>query len=366
MNPVIPAPVPVPLPAPAWLLQFLLVFTFVLHVVPMNLLLGGSVLLAVSSWAGRRNPRHRELARRAAHALPPVVAFTITLGVAPLLFLQLLYGQLFYTSSVLMAWVWLAMVLLVLLGYYSVYWFSMQQEQLGRRAFWLIFVAALLFLQVAGILTQNMTLMLRPREFYGVFLSRTVGDYPGTFDAATLMRSLHFIVAALAVAGLGLALLAGRWRQEAPELAHWVRRYGVRLFMAGTGLQFVAGLAFLFSLPQEIRAMFLGADKLATALLVVAVVLAVVAMVATPRSLTVGTVTIVGTIGLMAILRHLLRAAYLRPYFDPHTLPVQSQWPVFALFVILLLGGLATVGWMLRVFFRPGARAASAPRGVAV
>jgi hypothetical protein len=62
----------------------------------------------------------------------------------------------------------------------------------------------------------------------------------------------------------------------------------------------------------------------------------------------------------MAILRHWLRGAYLRPYFDPHSLAVRGQWGVFAIFVVLLLAGLATVGWMLYVFFRPSAtRAAS-------
>jgi hypothetical protein len=40
-------------------------------------------------------------------------------------------------------------------------------------------------------------------------------------------------------------------------------------------------------------------------------------------------------------------------------MPVQGQWPVFVLFVVLLLAGLATVGWMLYVFFRPTVRPAS-------
>jgi hypothetical protein len=135
----------------------------------------------------------------------------------------------------------------------------------------------------------------------------------------------------------------------------------VKWFMAGTGIEFLVGLWFLFSLPAEIRNPFLGADKLATAILVAAIVLAVLAMVAAPRSLAAGAVAIVGTISLMAVIRHLVRIARLRPYFDPHALPVQGQWVVFAIFVILLLVGLATVGWMLYRFFRPfSVRATSA------
>jgi len=353
MTPVIPAPVPVPLPAPAWLLQLLLVFTFILHLLPMSLLLGGGVLLTLSSYLGRRNSQHRELARRAACVMPPVVAFAITFGVAPLLFLQLLYGQLFYTSSVLMAWAWLAVVGLVVLGYYGLYWFTMQQEQLGTQAFWVISVTAIFFLFVAFVFSRNMSFMLRPQDFYGVFLTRGVGNYLGSFDVLGLARFVHVLVGSLAVAGLGLALLARAWRGEAPELAAWACRYGVKWFMAGTGVQFLVGLWFLFSLPGEIRGLFLGADKQATAALAVAIVLALLALAVVRRSLLASTVAIVATVSLMAIIRHWVRVAYLRPYFDPRALPVESQWPVFAIFAVLLVAGLATVGWMLCQFFRP-------------
>ena len=361
MNPVIPAPVPVPLPAPAWLVQALLVFTFILHLLLMNLLVGGGVMLALSSYLGRRDPRHRDLARRVVRVMPPVVAFTITMGVAPLLFLQLLYGQFFYTSSVLIAWAWLAVVLLLVVAYYGIYWFNFQQEALGRRAFWVMLATALILVRIMMTYNQNMSFLERPQDFYPRFLETPVGNYLGSFDAGTMARFAHFLTAALAVGGLGLALLARAWREEAPELAPWARRYGVRWFMAGTGIEFLVGLWFLFSLPAEIRNSFLGADTRATAILVVAVVLAVLAMVTAPRSPVAGAVAIVGTISLMAVIRHLVRIARLRPYFDPHALPVQGQWVVFAIFVILLLVGLATVGWMLYRFFRP----ASAREGFA-
>jgi len=353
MNPVIPAPVPIPLPAPPWLVQILLVFTYVLHVLPMNLLVGGAVILAVSTYLGRRDRRHRELARRAARVLPPVVAFAITFGVAPLLFVQLLYGQLFYTSSVLMAWPWLAVVLFLLVAYYGIYWFNFQQEVLGARAFWVMLLTALLLLHIMMTFTQNLSLMQHPQDFYAKFLQTPVGNYLGSFDVGTMARFAHFLVAAVAVAGLGLALLARAWRQEAPELAAWARGYGAKWFMAGTGIEFLVGLGFLFSLPPEIRSLFLGGDWLASAILAAAVVLAVLAVAAAPRSPAASAVAIIGTVSLMAVVRHLLRIAYLRPYFDPRVLPVQGQWVVFALFVVLLLAGGGVLGWMLYKFFCP-------------
>jgi hypothetical protein len=354
MNPVIPAPIPVPLPAPPGLLEFLLVFTFILHLLAMNFLLGGVIILSVSSFLGRRDPKHHEFTRRVSRAMPSVTAFTITLGVAPLLFLQLVYGQLFYTSSDLMAWYWLAVVFLVLLGYYGVYWYQMQHDELGSKAAWVILVTAILFIHVAFIFTQNMTAMLHPQDFYSLFVNGKVGTILGPVTLLNIARLAHFTVAAVAVAGLGVALLSRRWQTESPELADWGRRYGVTCFMGGTLVQFLVGLWFLFSLPVEIRQALVG-DKLAVGILLLAIILALLALLSAPKSLLASSVAILGTVSLMAVLRHLVRSASLRPYFDPHSLLVQGQWAVFSIFVVLLLAGLATVGWMLYVFFRPAA-----------
>lgn len=285
--------------------------------------------------------------------MPPVIAFTITLGIAPLLFLQLVYGQLFYTSSVLMAWTWLAVVLFLLVAYYGIYWFSFRHEALGARGFWVMLVTALILVRIMLIYTQNMSLLERPQDFYPRFLQTPVGHYLGSFNVGTLLRFGHTLVAAFAVSGLGLILLTRTWRAEAPELAGWAQRYGLRWFLAGTGVQFLAGPGYLFSLPVEIRNSFLGNDTVRTCILGAALALAVLAMVMGRRRPVVAAVAIAGTVGLMAVIRHLVRLARLRPYFDPGTLPVHGQWVVFVLFVVLLLAGLFTVGWMLYRFFRP-------------
>lgn len=74
------------------------------------------------------------LARALATRLPVAVALTITLGVAPLLFVQVLYGQFFYTSSILLGYVWLTLLLILLLGYYGYYCYAFRWEKLAARA----------------------------------------------------------------------------------------------------------------------------------------------------------------------------------------------------------------------------------------
>jgi hypothetical protein len=352
MNPLIPAPVPVPLPAPVWLLQFLSVFTFILHLLLMNCLVGGVVLLCFSAYRGQNDLQHRELVRRVAPVMPAVVSFTITFGVAPLLFLQLVYGQLFYTSSVLMAWGWLSVLFFLLIGYYGIYCFSFHQDELGSRQFWVILISAVMFLSVMVLFSRNMSFMLHPQDFYPRFLAQGAGGFLAPPNPATWARLMHVFVGALGVAGLGLALLSGAWRRESPDLAEWARRYGLRWFMTWIGVELLVGIWLLVRLPVEIRAQFMGADRLSTGILLVAVVFVVLAMLAARKSLTLGAIGLVGTLSLMAVMRQLVRVAYLRPYFDPHKLPVQGQWVVFAIFAILLVAGLATMGWMLYQLFR--------------
>ena len=133
MNSPIPTPDVLPVPAPVGLVQFLLVLTFIAHVVPMNFLLGGAVLTAISQVLSNKNPHHARLAKRISELMPAVVAFTVTLGVALLLFVQVLYGHLLYSSSVLMAYAWFMVVPIVILGYYGVYLLRFRWEKLGSH-----------------------------------------------------------------------------------------------------------------------------------------------------------------------------------------------------------------------------------------
>ena len=110
MNPdLIPALDPLPLPAPAWLFHVLLVFTFFLHALFMNLTLGGTILAAVGQLlgGGRADDHRGVLADRLMGINTYAISLAITTGVAPLLFVQLLYQQYFYTATILIGWIWL-------------------------------------------------------------------------------------------------------------------------------------------------------------------------------------------------------------------------------------------------------------------
>ena len=129
-----------PLPGPVWLFELLLHFTFVLHLLAMNFLVGGAMIAIVSRLRGAM-----DLARWIETKLPAAMAFTVTLGVAPLLFVQALYGHLFYTSSVLMAWPWFSVLLILLVTYALVYRVAWHGESGAAKVLLLLINLFLLF-----------------------------------------------------------------------------------------------------------------------------------------------------------------------------------------------------------------------------
>jgi len=168
----IPRPEPLPLPAPPWLIWILLLVTFLLHVLAMNSILGGSILATFARIKG--SGHYDTFFRTFVKILPVAIATTITLGVPPLLFVQVFYGRLLYTSSVLMGWFWFSVIPLLILAYYGSYVLAFKTDSSSKWK-WLIWVVVVILLIIAFIYTNNMSLMLRPE----VFVEKYVEDGRG-------------------------------------------------------------------------------------------------------------------------------------------------------------------------------------------
>jgi len=350
---------PVSLPAPVWLLKALLLLTFFLHIIPMNLALGGGFVAAVTDWFGRRrkSEHHLSLARSLARMLPIVIAFTITLGVAPLLFIQVLYGQFFYTSSVLVGWPWLSVIALLILSYYGFYLYAFRWEQLQGKRLTIVLVSAVLFAAIGFLYTNNLVLMLTPEKWAAMYFQNPHGAHLNLSDPTVVPRFLHFFTASFAVAGLLVALLGFLKRQQGSAYSRWAIRYGVLWFVIATFLQLFVGLWFLLSLPEAVRMIFMGGDDLATVVFVVALVCAFASialmMVALTTSnpswkLIAGFALITLTIICMVVMRDFVRGVYLERYFDASKFSVEPQTGVIVLFFLLLVGGLGVVGYMMK------------------
>jgi hypothetical protein len=343
MNPLIPLPDPIPV---SWgYLIALLMLVFPLHLLFMNCLLG---ITAVTLYLQRRSDAMAiQLATELSRALPLIMAFVVNSGVASLLFLQVLYGQFFYTSSILMGSYWLAIIPLLILAYYALYWVDFRYRRLGKKRWLLLAGVMVVFLAVPFLFSNNMTLMLHPQN-WSAYFGRDNGTLLNLTDLSLWPRYAHFVVAALAVGGLFIATLGRCYRSRTPELAAYAQNLGMTLFSRLTLLQLLIGPLFLFSLPQHLRWQILGGSPLAALLLSIALVLLAALLVnAFQQRVLTSLALLVPLVCCMVALRAWLRSAFLQPHFTLDQLQVAPQYSPLLVFAIVLLLGCVVISWLL-------------------
>lgn len=338
-----PLPIPVAdpllLPLPPSVLKVLLVVTFTLHLMAVNLGVGGGLILAVHAWMGK--PQDRDLVRRLAPVLPAAVTFAITLGVAPLLFLQLIYGPFFYTASVLMALPWLSLIFLLMAGYTLLYRFVGSAASEALRATSGI-LGALLLLGVGLMLVNVTTLSLRPDLWVAQAAASPHGLHLNAGDPTLGPRYLHMVAAILAVAGLYLAGW-GAWRDHA-----YARRIGLRWFIYTTASQVIWGTWLLVKQPKPVFDLLLDANTAPSLTMWISIACGALALfMAIPASQTGASakdtwpplgLAMASTLG-MILLRDQARDASLAAFgFHPATLPYRTDWTSLGVFLLTLVG----------------------------
>ncbi|WP_456387115.1 hypothetical protein [Desulfolithobacter sp.] len=350
MVPATLIPTPDPLQVPWGWFQLLLTITLFLHILLMNIMLGGAFI------AFARHLIHPEspcpLGRTISRRLPFTIAFTVNFGVAPLLFVQVLYGHFMYTSSILMASFWLLIVALLIAAYYLAYIYSYRYEnmRIGRTV--TVGLSLLLLLLIGLFFTSNFVMMMRPDSWVRYF-DRPGGTLLIFSDPTIIPRYLHFVVSSVAVGGLAIAfyytMSPGKDREQAST---WIR-YGCYLFGWATILNFGIGFWFLGSLPPGAVDLSTTTGILITVCLLAGMVLAGLAVIKAFRlKVLPATWLILGSIFIMLLARDLLRAAYLKPWFSPGDLPVTPQYSPMIVFLLFFAAGLVLLAWMMRLAYR--------------
>ncbi|BCO10262.1 hypothetical protein GF1_26380 [Desulfolithobacter dissulfuricans] len=350
MDPATLIPTPDPLQVPWGWFQLLLTITIFLHILLMNMMLGGAFI------AFARHLTHPEdpgpLTRMISRRLPFTIAFTVNFGVAPLLFVQVLYGHFMYTSSILMASFWLLIIALLIAAYYLAYIYSYRYEsmQMGRTV--TVGLSLLLLLLIGFFITSNFVMMMLPDSWVRYF------DQPGgtllIFSDPTIVpRYLHFVISSVAVGGLAIAfyytLRPGKDREQAST---WIR-YGCTWFGGASILNFGIGFWFFGSLPPGTVDLSSTTGILITVCLLAGMVLAGLAIIQAFRiKVLPATWLILGSIFTMLLARDLLRAAYLKPWFSVGDLPVTPQYSPMIVFLLFFVAGLALLAWMAHLACR--------------
>ncbi len=345
---LIPTVDPNPLPAPYWVFKLLLIVTFVLHIIAMNFMLGGAVLALASKWRSKTGEAANRIFFDLAKKLPVLLPATITLGIAPLLFVQVLYGRFFYTSSILMAWPWFLVLVFLTVAYYGYYYISFRSGHDTGTASKVLLGSTILIFLIGFVFSNNITLSQTPARWGAKYFADPGGWNLNLSEPTLIPRFLHFFVAAVAVGGLLLVFMAlANWKRDR-EYARQLLQFGGKAFMYATMAQIVVGVVFLVSLPRDMRMLFMGDNPLATLLLLVGLLGAIAAIFVMSdalrkESIRVAAYYVPGIVAVviagMSVMRDILRDAYLKPYLHPEEFAVKTQWSVLPLFLALFVAG---------------------------
>ena len=327
-------------PAPLWMLTALHILTLTLHFVAMNFMVGGVIVVLAGKFTDRW---HDPTVRRVVKLLPSAMAATVSLGVAPLLFLQVVYPRQVYAAAIVSAWFWLMIVAAVIVSYYLLYLASFSTGPDQRRAWYLGF-ALLGMVYVSFVYSSVFSMAEQPNlsaELYrqsqsGLVLNPAIGGY--------LFRWLHMLLGAVTLGGFFVAWL-GRDHDHAFKV-------GKTFFLWGMIAASIAGIGWLFSLGDAILPLMKGP---AIWVLFTAILLAFAThpFVLKKRFVVAAALLFASLLG-MVTTRHVVRLIHLHGSYDPATITVRPQWSVFILFLVCLVLALLTIGYMLRLFFAGG------------
>ena len=340
---------PAGIPAPAWIFQYLMVLTWAFHIAFVNLSLG-SGLLAVVGFLKRRVPAWARLSVAMTSVTKISVSMAIVLGVAPLLFTQVIYDPGWYTANVLSAFWVIFFIFSLGVGYslWFVFYFknhdAAQSAQLSGGVVWWA-VASLALLLLDGFIMHVLTYQsLFPAQWMQWYAPHGVPVMSGTsIHAFDLSRFAFFIVMSLTMTGVFLIGYSRYFRARADVAAEYLdlaHRLGVRTVYWGVALQLATGLIWAVGLPATMQVF---GQPLFWLTVVLLVGIAIYAGLVVPGGTAVQAYSAMALYGALALVisidREALRIAYLAPFhYDIATYKTHDEWGAVVWFLATLVG----------------------------
>ncbi len=362
MNYPFPVPDPIPLPAPVWLFKILNVVTLGLHFVALEILIGGLLIVAVLNFFGTRQGAALALNQSAslmARRLPIVMTYVINLGVPPLLFTQVLYGQALYTSSVLIGLWWISVIAILTFAYWLLYKVA-EKTEANQSAWHLAIGSWLLIGVIARIYSTNFTLMLRPEDWQSLYENSALGTVLPMSDPTTTPRWIMMLTGGFAVAGMWMVWLSTT-SKASEAVGAYLNQLGGKIAAVFFVLQLGAAYWVFLAQPDAVKAqltsqslyLFTGYGWIAITAVLIA--LSAVAIARKPSLLLSwgGAVGVLLSMLTMVIYRDGIRdITLLIKGFDVWERNVVTNWSVVAIFLVLFVVGLGIIGWLLSVVMR--------------
>ncbi|MPQ75439.1 hypothetical protein [Hydrogenovibrio sp. JE_KL2] len=234
------------------------VLTFALHILFVQLMLGTSVITLIGAFS--QNTYWRRLGAAMLEVAKVSVSVAIVIGVAPLLFVQVVYDPHWYTSNVLSAdWV-IGFIIFLILGYWAMYYYyfvnnANQDKSATPKARWSMLLSLALMLLVGFIMHSLTSQILHPELWKSWYMQKNgMVDYTGDkLHEWNLWRYAFFISLSIPVAG-GMLVTYRRFKSVRSDADHaylnWAAEVGKKWIKVGSIISTVLYVGWMMTLPE--------------------------------------------------------------------------------------------------------------------
>lgn len=263
VNTPVPKDIPLPLPLPEPLLIFLLIISFLAHIIFINLMVGGSFVTLWAQIKGLKDRKYDVFAHEIAKTITVNKSIAVVLGVAPLLSINTLYTVYFYSANALTGFAWIMIIPLVTVAFLLTYlhkytWDALEHSKKLHISIMGLAVGVFLFIPL--VFLTNVNLMMFPEKWGTVqgFVSALM--LPNVFP-----RYLEFLGACLGITGIFIVWYNNRKNYDVEDIyegkfsRYEIKKLGYTIAIAGLGLQILFGALVLVTLPSK----GIGADVIA-------------------------------------------------------------------------------------------------------
>ncbi len=330
--------------------QALYVLTWALHAAFVLLALGTMGLSLFGTFSQKHDSHWKRLTPHLIQTGKISISILIVLGVAPLLFTQVIYDPNWYVANTLSGmWVFIFIYALIV-AYIMYYWYyyANKKDEGGGKLIGIISFALLVF---SGLLMHNFAVTsIMPNEWMNMYAPNGVVDNSGWTFNMDLIRLAFMVSLAIPVVGIFLqnySRFLSTKEDFSPKFIEYTASLGTKIGVIGLIISALCFVAWMLQIEYLLH-------PLSLAIIVGVVILLLMVAKNSNSYITTGVLVVVAL--LISAMRELIRFDIMANLgYSIYEYPVNLEIPTIIMFLLtfLVLGGVG-VAWLLTMAWKVG------------
>lgn len=330
--------------------QALYVLTWALHAAFVLLALGTMGLSLFGTFSQKHDSHWKRLTPHLIQTGKISISILIVLGVAPLLFTQVIYDPNWYVANTLSGmWVFIFIYALIV-AYIMYYWYyyANKKDEGGGKLIGIISFALLVF---SGLLMHNFAVTsIMPNEWMNMYAPNGVVDNSGWTFNMDLIRLAFMVSLAIPVVGIFLqnySRFLSTKEDFSPKFIEYTASLGTKIGVIGLIISALCFVAWMLQIEYLLH-------PLSLAIIVGVVILLLMVAKNSHSYITTGVLVVVAL--LISAMRELIRFDIMANLgYSIYEYPVNLEIPTIIMFLLtfLVLGGVG-VAWLLTMAWKVG------------